>query len=262
MLEPPPGIYGIVSMSVLPGDPKSVYLDAYGIGGNVVWKSDDMGQHWQHIGDDRFTREPKRLIAFREVLYAASSAGLFSTRDGGDSWEYEVNIKAPLAHLARLAISRAPGGPIYASEGGSIHVTIDPGATEWLRGSGLPALAVRDIEPDPIEADLAYAGVYLPNKWSVFKTTNRGRNWQATQAPDGIPEKYLNDSVALGLAHFGEQRVLYVGTGGCGVLRSRDGGASLGYLGSSRLHTARRYPKKRSQPCHRSTRQQHSLCRG
>jgi photosystem II stability/assembly factor-like uncharacterized protein len=223
-LNPPPGVFHIVSIAVVPGDPQLLLMDAFGIGGNIVWRSDDAGQSWQPVADDRFTREPLMLLAGHERVYAAGPAGFFETSDGGWSWEYASDIGAPTATVLDIALSPIAAGPTYALVGGSIYSTLEPDSGGWARAGGLPAVEVRDVEPDPTLADVAFAGVYLPNKWSVYYTADRGVSWHQTIAPEGIPESFLNDTRTIVLSAADNEAVMYAGTTGCGVFRSDDRG--------------------------------------
>jgi len=223
-------VFGISSIVVVPGEPNVAYMDAFGIGGYVVWKTEDGGQNWRHVSDDQFTREGMRWLLIHErepgTLYAAGGAGFFETQDGGDSWIFHRSIGAPLASVNDIAVSPFSDGPTYASVGGAIYSSLNPETGVWKRGDGLLAIHVRDIVPDPDNAATAYAGVYLPNKWSVFTTMDGGETWQSTPPPVDIPERYLNDTMALDIARMDGRTVLYAGTNGCGVFYTTDRGAS------------------------------------
>jgi photosystem II stability/assembly factor-like uncharacterized protein len=106
-----------------------------------------------------------------------------------------------------------------------VFYTHSPKQPVWRRGERLLSIAVRDIACDPLDPDVAYAGVFLPNKWSVFITEHGGATWRPTQPPARIPERYLNDTMAIAVARVDDQsRILYAGTNGCGVFSSRDQG--------------------------------------
>jgi photosystem II stability/assembly factor-like uncharacterized protein len=225
-----PGVFAINSIRVVPGKPNVVYMDAFGVGGNILWKSEDCGQNWRHVLDDQFTREEigQLLIPKQEPdrLYAAGLAGLFETQDGGNSWTFYRSIGSPLASVDNIAVSPFDDGPIYASVRGAVYSISDLREGIWERGHGLLADDVRDIVPDPTNPTIAYAGVYLPNKWSVFVTVDGGKTWQPTTPPLQIPEKYLHDATALDIAKIDSSTILYAGTNGCGVIHTTDQGVS------------------------------------
>ena len=204
-----------------------VYVNGFGVGGYVLLQSTDGGQSWQPVPDDEFTREKIRWLLIPvqspEKLYAAGNAGVFETEDGGHNWTFQ-NTRSPLASVDAIAISPVENGPTYACVAGSIYSSLDPEQGQWQRGQGLLAYEVRGIVADPLEANTAYAKVYLPNKWSVYITRDGGRNWQATGVPSGIPEAFLNDTTALDVAELDGGTILYIGTNGCGVLHSTDRG--------------------------------------
>jgi photosystem II stability/assembly factor-like uncharacterized protein/transcriptional regulator with XRE-family HTH domain len=222
----PSGVFRVLSIVVVPGQSQALLMDAYGVGGYVVWTSNDAGRSWQHVSDDRFTREPLFLYAGGRKVYAAGMAGWFETSDGGRSWEYASDIGAPLAIANDFAVSPVSGGPTYAVVRGSVYSALEPERGGWVRANGLPAEIVRDIEPDPVRGDVAFAGIYQPGKWSVYYTTDRGVSWQPTTLPDGIPERDLNDTSAIAVSATDGGSIIYAGTIGCGVLRSADGGVT------------------------------------
>ena len=83
-------------------------------------------------------------------------------------------------------------------------------------------LALRAVAPDPQHAQVAYAGAYVPNRWSLYRTSDGGRTWALTAKPDSIDERLIADATAVALSE--DASTLYVGTAGCGVIHSNDGG--------------------------------------
>jgi photosystem II stability/assembly factor-like uncharacterized protein len=224
-----PDVLYVLSMAVVPGEPDTVYADAFGIGGSILWRSVDGGQSWHPLTSGQFTRENASWLLIHpqapERLYAAGSAGFFETVDGGSSWRFH-DVGSPIAPVHGLALSPMENGPVYAAVRGAVFTTLHPEERAWRRGEGLLAHAVREVAPDPLDANVAYAGVYLPNKWSVYVTEDGGAHWRQTTPPTSIPTEYLNDTMALDMATIDGQTILYAGTNGCGVLHSTDRGAS------------------------------------
>jgi photosystem II stability/assembly factor-like uncharacterized protein len=223
----PEGIFGINVIVPVPGQPQKAFMSAFGIGGNIIWRTEDYGRKWEQVKDSRFTREPLGLYIHEKepvTLYAIGAPGLFETHDEGASWMYH-EIGSPIASIQLTTISPVKDGPIYLATGGAIFHRSQTLAEPWKRGYGLTALAVRDMVADLAEADKAYSAVYLPNKWSVFYTEDGGATWQPTTLPPQIQEKFLNDTMALDLAKDDDgESVLYAGTNGCGVIHSIDQG--------------------------------------
>lgn len=224
-----PGIFIISSIVVRPLQPNEVFISAYGVGGNLIWKTEDFGNTWQTVADDKFSREQVKLYIHPDTpakIYAAGQAGFFETSTSGDSWIFAHEIKAPLAAINRIAISPMAEGPTYVAVGGDIYVTADPDRDTWVRGQNLTALTVNDIVPDPIDPKKAYAAVHLPNKWSILQTADGGKSWQLTTAPSAFDEKYFNYTTGLEIVRMETQTQIYAGTNVCGVVFSEDSGKS------------------------------------
>lgn len=230
LLGKPSGVFEVRSIVAKPGEPNVVYMDAFGVGGYILWKSENNGQTWHHVSDDQFTREGLKWLLIpgerAGVLYTAGAAGLFETADGGSSWAWHQDLGVPLAGVKDIAVGVGNEGPTYAAVGGSVYASSDPEVGRWVRGSGLLAIEVRDVVVDLRDPAVAYAGVYLPGEWSVFITRDGGRTWQQTIPPRGIAEWYLNDTMALEVGATAEGGVLYAGTNGCGVVHSTDQGVT------------------------------------
>lgn len=223
-----PGMFAIEALAVEPGSPEQVYASAYGFGGHVLWLSGDAGKNWQPVNNNAYNREYIHSIIpspyTPENLLVAGAAGLFEIQDQGRTWTTH-DLHTPLSPVLRLEISSALNGPIYATNNGSLF-TIPRGQPEkWQRGINLPALEVRAIESDIRGPQIAFAGVYLPQKWSVFITRDGGVTWQPTIMPP-IYEGLVNDTTTLALAQGLDGPILYVGTNGCGVIHSVDYGQS------------------------------------
>ncbi len=62
----------------------------------------------------------------------------------------------------------------------------------------------------------------VPNRWSLYRTSDGGATWALTAKPDSIDERLIADATAVALSE--DASTLYVGTAGCGVLHSNDGG--------------------------------------
>lgn len=196
------------SLAIAPSNPSVIWV---GTGeqnnrqstswGNGVYRSDDAGRTWRHLGLER-TRHIGRVLVHPsnpDVAYVAAlgdlwapsrERGVFKTSDGGRTWE---------------------------------HVLV----VDTLTG-------VVDLEMDPSDPDVLYAAAYqrLRRAWGfngggpgsgIFKTSDGGRTWRRIEA--GLPG---GDKGRIGLAIAASNgRVLNAivehATGG-GVFRSEDAG--------------------------------------
>jgi hypothetical protein len=188
------------------------------------------------------------------IYIAAATGGVWETTDGGNNW---TPLTDGQATLSMGAIALAPSNPsvIYAGTGeannaGSYYgrgilVSTDGGATWTLTGqSAFDRLAIARIAVDPTDPDTAYAAVNdfadngrpFAGGTGIYKTTNGGATWVNTTGSIDTFDPYSdvvidpnNPSIvymAIG-DHFGDP----YGTGGNGVYKSTNGGASWAKLG-------------------------------
>jgi photosystem II stability/assembly factor-like uncharacterized protein len=104
---------------------------------------------------------------------------------------------------------------------------------DWQYGQGLEAEIVRTVVVDPNDSLVAYAGVLLLGKWSVFRTQDGGQSWQRTEVPKIEPVVPDTIALAVGITQEGGS-VIYAGTVGCGVFRTTDQGQSWETYGRAR----------------------------
>ena len=174
--------------------------------GNGVYRSDNAGETWSHIGLEQTGSISKIIVhpANPDIAYAAamghlfstgSDRGLFRTLDGGQHWENVlfINDSTGIIDLAihpnnpnilyaaawqrvRTAYRRAYGGP---SSG--IFKSIDGGTTWQMLSSGLPDAAGRiGITISPLYPNILYAmyehesSGYLQ---AIYRSNNNGSTW-------------------------------------------------------------------------------------
>ena len=184
-----------------PWDPNTVYY-----GGNVLFKSTNMGDHWTIISPD-LTRNDKSK--------QASSGGPI-TQDNTSAEYYDV--------IFSIAESARQRGLIWAgSDDGLVHVTHDDGA-HWtdvtpplLKQAAHQWAKIGNIRTSPFAACTAYVAARR-NKLDdftpyAFRTDDCGKSW--TEITNGIPQGYYvqsvaPDSVRKGLLFAGTERGIFV----------------------------------------------------
>ncbi len=187
-------------------DSNEVYL-----GGNVVFRSTDGGQHWTPISPD-LTRndKSKQVMAGGPVQHDMSGAENYDTI---------------------LSITLAPTDPKViwvGTDDGQVQVTRDGGKT-WTNVtahiSGAPEWArVYQVGVSPFDAGTAYvafdAHMLDNSKPYVYKTSDYGQTWTSISA--GLPENAPAHVVREDPNHRG---LLVLGTG-TGLFYSPDDGAT------------------------------------
>lgn len=225
-------VHSIGAISVAPSDPMTVYV---GTGessirsnvsiGNGVYKSEDGGETWKHLGLENTGRISRIIIhpKNRDLIYVGSlghayspqkERGVFMSEDGGDSWKHVLfidsntgisdmvmdpdNSRILFAGAWQLDLKtwrRISGGP-----GSGIFKSVD-GGINWtkLKGNGLPkkdvgkiALAMTPADPDRLYA-LIETGDGVPYNG---KETESGELWRSDD--NGKTFKLVNSNRNLG----------------------------------------------------------------
>ncbi len=147
-----------------PHDKNTIYF-----GGNVVFKSTDLGKTWEQISSDLTTNDPEKQ------------------KDAGGPIAFENSTAEYHTTIISLAESPIQKGQIWAgTDDGNLQVTSDGGKT-WtnlIRNvAGLAAnSSVSHVEPSRTSAQVAYAAFdrHLLDDFRpfVFKTTDGGKTWE------------------------------------------------------------------------------------
>ncbi len=225
-------VHSIGAISVAPSDPMTIYV---GTGessirsnvsiGNGVYKSEDGGETWKHLGLEK-TGRISRIIVHpknRDLIYVGSlghayspqkERGVFMSENGGESWKHVLfidsntgisdmvmdpdNSRILFAGAWQLDLKtwrRISGGP-----GSGIFKSVD-GGVNWtkLKGNGLPkkdvgkiALAMTPADPDRLYA-LIETGDGVPYNG---KETESGELWRSDD--NGKTFKLVNSNRNLG----------------------------------------------------------------
>jgi photosystem II stability/assembly factor-like uncharacterized protein len=198
------------------------------LGGEVLFKSSDHGDHWSIISPDLvgkqagaqncdgdLTLEAALPCGYGTIItiepsphspnevWVGSDSGIVSvTRDGGASW-VPANIPGvrPWSKIAAIDLSATdPNSAYVAVDGHRIadwapHVfrTHDGGKTWQAITAGLPAdQVVTAVRADPVRPGLLYAG----NETGVFVSFDDGNSWQPLQ--QNLPTAWARDLLVHG----------------------------------------------------------------
>ncbi len=194
--------------------PRTVYAAI----GNEIFRSTNAGKSWKRLAMvtassiETLVLDPAR----RNVLYAGGSHGFFRSEDGGRTWT-QLFTGLPFGVFQAIAVS--PTSPqtlftgVYTDRRGGVYQSTDGGATWRLSSRGLSALAIRSLAVHPRTPGTVWA---VANSF-LFRTTDGGATW-VRQRPDGnnLVSRVFVDSVD-GSRVFA---LLQIGT----LRRSLDGG--------------------------------------
>ncbi len=195
-----------------------------------------------------------------EVVYAGTrGAGVFRSTDGGSVWE-ALNEGLTNRNARVLLVDPSSPATVYvATEGGGIFKSSDRGLRWETVNEGLTNKDVRALVLNPHAAEMIYAGTWGDG---VFKSSDGGARWEAVSeglfdrniralalnprsgtvyAGTGegvfkrsiggesswtpVNEGLTNTSIRTLTLVPGAPDMVYVGTYGGGVFRSKDGGA-------------------------------------
>jgi photosystem II stability/assembly factor-like uncharacterized protein len=206
------GSYSIGCITMDPNNPNVIWVGtgennnqrsvAYGDG---VYKSEDGGSSWQHMGLKTSEHIGKIIVDPRDsrTVYVAAigplwseggERGVYKTTDGGENWELILELDE---HTGATDLVMDPRNPdvMYAAAlqrrrhvftyvgggpGSGIYKTIDGGKTWAKADKGLPSgdigrigLAISPANPEYIYAMVEAAG----NGSGFYCSTNRGASW-------------------------------------------------------------------------------------
>ena len=216
----------IADIVIDPSDPSTWYV---GVGSGGIWKTENGGTTWETIFDDQdaysigcITLDPNDVntvwvgtgenVSGRHVAYGA---GVFRSRDGGQTWE---NMGLPASeHIGMIRIDPrdsnviyvAAQGPLWSGGGDRGLFKSTDGGTTWnkILGDGLGNAAgddaytgVSEVHLDPRNPDVIYAVAWQrfrnvavlidggPGS-GIHKSTDGGATWR--KLTEGLPEEHM-----------------------------------------------------------------------
>ena len=211
--------YSIGCVRIDPSQPETIWVGTgeavsgrHVAWGDGVYRSLDGGASWEHMGlagsehiadilIDPLDGDVVHVAAEGPLWSSGGERGLFTTRDGGATWEPSLVVDEDTGVTSAVF---APGDPdtIYAATyqrrrnvrafmgggpGSGIHVSSDGGESWTKVTAGLPSgqLGKIGLAVTPADPDLVYATVEAadapdskkPGK-GFYRSTNRGRSWE------------------------------------------------------------------------------------
>jgi photosystem II stability/assembly factor-like uncharacterized protein len=165
------------------------------------------------------------------MLYASTYAGVFSSTNAATNW-VAVNSGLNNADVPALAIDPQAPATLYAATfGGGIYRSTDRGGLWTAFNVGLTNLNCLALALDPQTPSTLYVGTTD----GLFKSTDRGTNWNLLPLSLGFTNGLQINALALGSA---TPAILYAGTDQ-GTFKSADGGSTWSVItnGLSALYT-------------------------
>jgi photosystem II stability/assembly factor-like uncharacterized protein len=216
----------VTTLVIDPQLPATVYA---GTMGDAVYKSPDGGQHWlpHNVGLKEHVSFVNQFVfhpSLSEKIYAATTVGVYYTKDAGREWVERMNGMKEVHIVTSIAINPKDPTILYGGTTGGVYRS-DDGAVNWKKiNNGLipeselmasMALGVNAIEIDRLNPDIVYACTTK----GLFRTANKGQQWERIGLT--LPDPFISSIVI----HPTESALLYVGGPG-GVWKSSDSGKS------------------------------------
>ncbi|MDH5597602.1 MAG: hypothetical protein OEY34_00675, partial [Cyclobacteriaceae bacterium] len=202
----------IGAIDVSKSNPKVVYCGtgSDGIRSNIisgkgVYKSEDGGKKWQHIGLDRTGQigaveihpDNENIVfvaAIGQAFNPGEDRGVYRTLDGGKSWDKVLYISDSTGfadlefspddpntiYAAAWQVERKPWTIVSGGRQGGIYKSIDGGANWKKLKDGLPEGLIGKIDLSVSKADpnRLYALVEAPEgKGGLYRSDNRGESF-------------------------------------------------------------------------------------
>ncbi|WP_296634664.1 glycosyl hydrolase [Polaribacter sp.] len=174
--------------------------------GDGVWKSENAGKTWKHIGLKNSRHIPRMRIHPKnaDIVFAGvmgdlykptQERGVYKTTDGGETWRKVLfsNENAGVVDLiidpnnprvlyaTTWNIRRTPYSLSSGGEGSALWKSTDEGET-WINIStnkGLPGgiWGIAGVTVSPVNSDIVYA-LIENKKGGVYKSTDAGETWR------------------------------------------------------------------------------------
>ncbi len=176
--------------------------------------SHDGGDSWAGITGNEFQDAPVTDLAVSpydpNVVFAATSLGLFRTKDGGVIWS-KVSSLSPNASVRTVGVSPADPKRLLAGIPGQGLFLSEDGGLTWRQSSaGLePNGSHRDVIFDPTSPMIVFTSDLLSG---VYRSEDGGKTW--VKLREGLTHR-----AATSLSISSDGLHLYTGTSGGGVFR-------------------------------------------
>lgn len=220
--------------------------------GNGVWKSENGGKTWNHMGlkdsrhISRIRIHPKNpnlvyVAAMGHLFGPNQQRGVFRSKDGGKTWKRVLFVNDEVGAVdltidpnnpqilfaSTWRIKRTPYSLESGGEGSGLWKSVDGGGTwkEITRNKGLPQkdiVGIIGVTVSPVDSRRVWAIIESKNG-GVFRSEDGGENWSRINSRRNLRQRaWYYTRIYAGSKNIDEVYVLNVG-----MWRSKDGGKSF-----------------------------------
>jgi len=218
----------VISLAI---DPKLSATVFAGTKGDGTYKTPDGGRSWHlfNTGIQKGTiSSVVNQVIFNplgtEMVYAATTVGVFRSLDGGRHWEERMDGMTEINFVVALAMDPQRPNVLYAGTTGGVYRSINATQSWEKKSRGMVAadakmasmaLGVNGLAVDPTNSDIVYAGTTK----GLYKSTDQGEHW--IKIKGSIENSYVS-AIQLDPSH---PSTLYLATSDQ-VHKSEDSGAT------------------------------------
>ena len=263
--------HGIGDIALAPSNPNVIYLGTgeslkkarnFTIPGTGVYRSDDGGEHWRHLGlADSWhigeisvhpTNPDIALVAVLGHFWSSNpNRGVYRTADGGKTWQHVLQVDENTGandvvwgqdNTNIAYASMWENYPGVAGRNSSVYKSDDGGVTWHKSDHGLPSgdkigrigLAVSATDANKVYALIDNRGRIKSGAAQVFRSIDGGQNWTRTHQSDLMflsrigwyfADIYLNPQ--------NDDEVFALGVR---LAHSNDGGKTFDFIGGQVTH--------------------------
>lgn len=216
------------AIAIDPDDPThSTWIAGAASGG--IWKTTDCGQNWTNISEglpNLSTNSIAQAISNPDIIYVGTGEvfagnstfvrgdGVYKSTDRGATWSLLNSTVDNVKYLSvnRIAIDPLNENVVVIATNSGIYKSVDGGAS-WTETFNTSASgAVQDLQVDPSDFNIQYAGV---NSKGILKSTDGGNTW--FNSSNGIGEGVRfeiaiapsNTSIVYTSSYVGNTSLLY-----------------------------------------------------
>ncbi len=175
-----------------------------GFVGFDVYRTNDFGNTWAHVGEDMGGKQISQVAAKSNKLYASTfTNGLYRLSKNEKKWEGEIFN----ANIGSIGVF---GTKMFLGTWQGVFSSFDDGETWQSANAGLGNSVV-------LEFVFTNAAIFACTQDGLFRSTNDGLSWEPTN--NGLTDIYITTGIVSGTE-------ILIGTNNGNVFRSNDNGES------------------------------------
>lgn len=211
-------------------DPLTYY---FGTTGGGVWKTSDVGQHWENISDGYFTTGSVGAVAVSEtnpnIIYVGMGEhaprgvmtsygdGMYKSTDAGKTW-IKIGLEKT-QHISRIQIHPTNPDILYVAAQGALHAPNEDrgiyksinGGESWEKILFVDSkTGAAELSMDMNYPEILYAAMWEHQRlpWQVisggpgsglYKSTDAGKTWKKIH--NGLPEEKGKMAISVSRAN-------------------------------------------------------------